>query len=79
MRPDERVALRERFGCRCGHRGISEVDVGAELTVPGPHPALKPLRSDPDACSRSSPTERHHRNRQVASQRYPRPVGISKG
>src|ERR1051326_6501310 len=33
MRPDEREALRHRFGFRCGYSGVSESDVGAELTV----------------------------------------------
>jgi hypothetical protein len=33
MRPDEREALRVRFGSRCGYCGVSDVDVGSELTV----------------------------------------------
>jgi HNH endonuclease len=33
MRPDEREALRQRYGFRCGYCGVHETDVGAELTV----------------------------------------------
>lgn len=33
MRQDEREALRRRFQSRCGYCGVSESDVGAELTV----------------------------------------------
>jgi hypothetical protein len=33
MRPDERERLRQRFQFRCGYCGVSERDVGAELTV----------------------------------------------
>jgi hypothetical protein len=33
MRQDERDTLRQRFRFRCGYRGVSERDVGAELTV----------------------------------------------
>lgn len=33
MRPEEREALRRRFDFRCGYCGVSERDVGAELTI----------------------------------------------
>ena len=33
MRSDDRAALRSRFHFRCGYCGVSETDVGAELTV----------------------------------------------
>ena len=33
MRSDDRTALRNRFDFRCGYCGVSETDVGAELTV----------------------------------------------
>ncbi len=33
MRPEERTALRRRFDFRCGYCGVSETDMGAELTV----------------------------------------------
>jgi hypothetical protein len=33
MTPEERRALRERFGFRCGYCGVHEHQVGAELTV----------------------------------------------
>lgn len=48
MRPDERVALRERFGCRCGYCGVSEVDVGAELTVDHFQPRAYGGSDEPD-------------------------------
>jgi HNH endonuclease len=38
MRSDEREALRVRFAFRCGYCGVSETDVGAELTVDHFHP-----------------------------------------
>lgn len=34
----EREALRERFGFACGYCGVSEVEVGSELTVDHFHP-----------------------------------------
>src|SRR6266581_2254378 len=33
MRQDDRESLRRRFQFRCGYCGVSERDVGAELTV----------------------------------------------
>jgi hypothetical protein len=33
MRPDQRAALRRRFDFCCGYCGVSETEVGAELTV----------------------------------------------
>ena len=33
MRQDQRDALRHRFEFRCGYCGVTERDVGAELTV----------------------------------------------
>jgi len=33
MRPDERGSLRRRFCFRCGYCGVTEDDVGAELTL----------------------------------------------
>src|SRR5262245_49721229 len=33
MRSDERDALRQRFQFRCGSCGVTEIDVGAEITV----------------------------------------------
>jgi hypothetical protein len=33
MRPEEREALRSRFDFRCGYCGVSETEVGAELTL----------------------------------------------
>ena len=32
MRAEERRSLRQRFGFRCGYYGVSERDVGSELT-----------------------------------------------
>src|SRR5487761_763324 len=33
MRPEEREALRRRFGFRCGYCSVGEADAGSELTV----------------------------------------------
>ena len=33
MRQEERETLRRRFEFRCGYCGVSEVDVGGQLTV----------------------------------------------
>lgn len=33
MRPEERAALRRRFGFRCGYCWVTETDAGSELTV----------------------------------------------
>src|SRR5262249_43951368 len=33
MTPEERQALRERYGFRCGYCGVRETEAGAELTV----------------------------------------------
>ena len=33
IRPEQREALRRLYNFRCGYRGVSEVDSGAELTV----------------------------------------------
>ena len=33
MRAEERRSLRQRFGFRCGYCGVTERDVGSELTV----------------------------------------------
>ena len=33
MTPSARSALRQRFNFRCGYCGVSETDVGAELTI----------------------------------------------
>lgn len=41
MRPDERETLRRCFDFRCGYCGVSEKDVGAELTVDHYHPRSK--------------------------------------
>jgi 5-methylcytosine-specific restriction endonuclease McrA len=45
MRPEEREVLRRRFDFRCGYCGVSENDVGAELTVDHYHPRS---RNGPD-------------------------------
>lgn len=33
MRPEDRLALRQRFGFRCGYCGVHENEIGAELTA----------------------------------------------
>ena len=39
MTPEQREALRERFKFKCAYCGVSEADVGAELTVDHFHPS----------------------------------------
>jgi HNH endonuclease len=41
MRQEERLALRKRFGYRCGYCGVRERDAGAELTLDHYHPSSK--------------------------------------
>jgi hypothetical protein len=47
MRPAEREALRTRFQFRCGYCGVSENDVGAELTVDHYQPRSRGGKDDP--------------------------------
>lgn len=48
MRPQEREALRRRFGFRCGYCSVSETDAGAELTVDHYQPRSQGGSDDPD-------------------------------
>lgn len=48
MRPEEREALRTRFGFRCGYCGVSEIDVGAELTIDHYQPRSRGGGDDPE-------------------------------
>ena len=48
MRQEEREALRRRFQFRCAYCGVSEHDVGAELTVDHFQPRSRGGLDDPD-------------------------------
>ncbi|HET6387268.1 MAG TPA: HNH endonuclease [Armatimonadota bacterium] len=48
MRADERIGLRQQFRLRCGYCGVSETDVGAELTVDHFQPLSQGGRDSPD-------------------------------
>jgi len=48
MQPAERAALRARFDFQCGYCGVSELDVGAELTVDHFHPRSRGGSHTPD-------------------------------
>ena len=48
MRQDQREALRQRFGFRCGYCGVAERDVGAVLTVDHFQPRSRGGLDEPD-------------------------------
>src|SRR5262245_25627396 len=48
MRASERQALRQRFEFRCGYCGVSEQDVGAELTVDHFQPSSQGGSDEPE-------------------------------
>jgi len=48
MRSEERDRLRQRFGYRCGYCGVSESEVGSELTVDHYHPRSLDAADEPD-------------------------------
>ena len=48
MRQDERETLRRRFGFRCGYCGVTEQDVGCELTVDHFQPRSQEGCDDPE-------------------------------
>ena len=48
MRHEERESLRRRFGFRCGYCGVTERDVGSELTVDHFQPRSQEGSDEPD-------------------------------
>jgi len=48
MTPQQRLAVRERFGFRCGYCGVHESQEGAELTIDHYQPRSRGGTDEPD-------------------------------
>jgi hypothetical protein len=62
MRPEEREALRRRYEFHCGYCGVSEMEVGAELTVDHFQPRSRGGRDGPENWVYSCFTCNNHKS-----------------